>query len=145
MVMLGGVAGAALAGWFLLPAALLRPLINEEGWNAAARMAQMALFSGAEAGPVAASWAMLYLSWALGLGLALAGMARPGGGAACARCASPTATGAWAGDDAPERLIRVRVPAGGGAKRSNSGSGAGCRRAAAGRPRDVGGPRRRPP
>lgn len=88
MVMLGGVAGAALAGWFLLPAALLRPLINEEGWNAAARMAQMALFSGAEAGPVAASWAMLYLSWALGLGLALAGMARPGGGAACARCAA---------------------------------------------------------
>jgi hypothetical protein len=38
MVMLGGMLGAALAGWFLLPAALLRPLINEGGWNAAARM-----------------------------------------------------------------------------------------------------------
>jgi len=88
MVMLGGMLGAALAGWFLLPAALLRPLINEGGWNAAARMAQMALFSGAGGGPVAASWAMLYLSWALGLGFALAGMARPGGGAACARFAA---------------------------------------------------------
>jgi len=87
MVMLGGIVGAALAGWFLLPAALLRPLINEGGWNAAARMAEMALFSGGGGGPAALSWAMLYLSWALGLGFALAGMVR-GSGGACARCAA---------------------------------------------------------
>ena len=87
MVMLGGIVGAALAGWFLLPAALLRPLINEGGWNAAARMAEMALFSGGGGGPAAVSWAMLYLTWALGLGFALAGMAR-GSGGACARCAA---------------------------------------------------------
>jgi hypothetical protein len=76
MVVLGGMLGAALAAWFLLPAALLRPLINEGGWNAATRMAEMALFGPGTGGAAAISWAMLYLSWAVGAAFAVAGLRR---------------------------------------------------------------------
>ena len=83
VVVLGGLLGAALASWFLLPAALLRPLINEAGWMAPALMARTSLFGPALFGealrsPFSPFWAILYISWALGLGMALLGMARPG-------------------------------------------------------------------
>ncbi|MCX7373321.1 MAG: hypothetical protein NTW56_12960 [Alphaproteobacteria bacterium] len=96
VVVLGGLLGAALASWFLLPAAMLRPLINEAGWNAAALMAARSLFGPAlwaeqQDQLVGPFWAILYLSWALGLGLALLGMARAGATPSTLRAAARAA------------------------------------------------------
>ncbi len=87
-LMLGGAFGACLAAWLLLPALTLRGLINEGGWNAATRMAELVLFGPwlfegwAEQPQSWPFWATLYAAWAIGTGLGLAGLGLAGMGAA---------------------------------------------------------------
>lgn len=81
-VALGGVLGAGLAAWLLVPALTMRGLINEAGWDAATRMAEAALFGPWLFGDWAVQpdswpfWATLYGAWAIGTGLGLAGLLR---------------------------------------------------------------------